>query len=846
MTAETLQMACMDMAPHTNRIIVFGQVNAELPGLESYIEYLSPLFDGTIGNTDFTRWVRLGNNHRKSPHPDVANLKPPPAARPGTESGLAVKSFKEFLKKFKPQYYYRLKSYNNTPGYEFSLTRDENYRNDWLSVTIDSNDPLLDALISAISQRSLTGRATIDVNVSVAFKPFSAPMVADRTGRVLRDLHIISSALEKGEQSSLRDAYLETHYEAKNLLKNRFRLMTTVAQGLSGLLPKPGAQNAAESNSKNPPVKLILGPNGPMLETLSPSQNLLTGTENSASSTANTELQSIPVSELLKRYDIFPPVPRERREIKAISELPEEEQFPEMVGDLLGEMVRSGEIQDYEYADLIKVALTCPEKLRDAGADPLDLARWHDIFQASYAISIQHMLKTVGPLYELILSIWALFREFDAVDVAGENEVIIANADLNVLWDTQGRELKRFFELMCNQLENKYKDAISAAIIQSSSRLTESDDEDEGFGWITADDYVNNQSSDRRETSPSPDNHILSAKIAERLQHKAQSTAGPVTSAATQGLMRLGEMFGFLVFFSPSDPIYLQEMSIRKLMDYRGWYAPDWLTGAKWSAAGVCCMPDFVAMPPSAQIRVGQIADGRYIVVNSPRFGVSASFVAAGRIMANDNVKVLKSRLDSLNNSSDKELSSLAKSALFLPNPHNNLPALAVDILKHKVCAATSFASDDFLTDEVMTYALDAKNPFLLFRHRPGHQAQIMTPRTLRKDRIGRFTYIHHFRQLVFLERLLKLANTDNQRPSKKLIEKVIGEMLDGMPLTIPGTNTRNIYSPWYQPSSLNSFPSQLSDDRIQVDEEGADNYSITINFADNFTSAFHLRIQNA
>lgn len=830
---KSLKTACDALARNTNRAIVFGKINPDLPGLEAFLTYLAPNFDGRFTNNRFARWVRFGDSgkpYKGTDGPSVELQDPLPGRPVASSAGLTVRSFHDFLSRFTPRYYYRLDQKDGIPVYRFSLTPDPAYEGHWREVIITPNDPLLNSLIRATEERSTTRSSVEDAKVQEAYSLIATPQIAMQQKQALHYLTTAAQMLEASGGKDIKDEYAKLYSKAIRSWTNGLGIIALAAEGIRPLLP-------SKSSSTTP----IDGDKIPLISNFTLTDAGLTvTTEEPKAQEKQSETPSgalVPVMQGLQKLQEEKKIlPIGERKIAELTVLTDAEKSEAVANHVLHYLVKHNEI-DSRIAIFLKTVLTEPEKLTTSNIDKSNLAHWYDQFQAAYALSTAEMFRNVHPLYELMISIWALFREIDGdKNKDGLAEVIIANADLDYLWNHQPAELEKFFEWMNGKPDDEYKNVISFALVHSVQPITANPfmDEDESIDVDNLPMAVRRSQQGSGLSEPIHyDETAISEKINERLSQKREVPAlEPVTFTSLRRLLRAGSNYGFMTFYAPQEATYAWQLTEQKLKDLTASYAPDDFTDDPTSDAGVCCLPDFVALPDRTEITIGNLSDGRHITLKTRLFGIRACFPAAGRIMGNDNPAFLK-----------KHINKEKLDGKLLPQKeHVNVPAVALNLMESKAFGAVRLASDAVL--DTRSLLLAPTTPFFVFAHKSKEAAAIIAPRTMwRPNDGGPFRLVHHFRQEKFLRRLLTLAHNDGTRVNASVLragfEQICKEMI--LPIT-PGSKQTTGIAPWYQPDCLNSLPSRLSADKIYIDEEDG-KLSIVVNYDQNYTGDFDLDI---
>jgi len=213
------------------------------------------------------------------------------------------------------------------------------------------------------------------------------------------------------------------------------------------------------------------------------------------------------------------------------------------------------------------------------------------------------------------------------------------------------------------------------------------------------------------------------------------------------------------------------------------------------------CVPDFVVLPPDGVLFTGTVMDGRMVGVDVPQMVVRSCYVAAGRILSNDDPTALSSLLKSLPASLQANL-----------KVRQSLPGVGVDLVKYPFMGKTNLAPDHYLSDPVVR-ALNARDKsFLVFQHISGQSPSIATARTLRRVRTDsgeQYVRFTDWRQQVYLTRLLYAAywkGYGGAWPTEPEMNDLMTSIVTHMG--------------WYDEQRegyVNAFPSELEGDTIGV-----------------------------
>jgi len=224
----------------------------------------------------------------------------------------------------------------------------------------------------------------------------------------------------------------------------------------------------------------------------------------------------------------------------------------------------------------------------------------------------------------------------------------------------------------------------------------------------------------------------------------------------------------------------------------------------EWSVCGVLCLPDFVCLPPDGVLITGRVVDGREVGVEVPEVVVRSCYVAAGRLMCNDAPEVLQGMIAKV-----PRQQLQAQPMKVRPG----LPGVGVDLTKYTLLGQTSLPVDHFMDDAILRTLLARDRSFLVFGQVSNMSPNIAAARTLRRaitDAGERYALIHHYRQQVYLRRLILAAyhlGLMGAWPSGNDMNALMDQLIK--------------YFGWYDINKegyVNSFPSQLQGDALTVE----------------------------
>lgn len=161
------------------------------------------------------------------------------------------------------------------------------------------------------------------------------------------------------------------------------------------------------------------------------------------------------------------------------------------------------------------------------------------------------------------------------------------------------------------------------------------------------------------------------------------------------------------------------------------------------------------------------------------------------------------------------------------------LPGLSADLTRFPDLGRTNLAPDHFLSDDILRTLLGRDKSFLVFSHVRTQPPKIAQPRTLRRERTARgeqYVMLHHWRQRNHLMRLLYAAYHLGGGGAWPTEDEMVGLMTDI-------TN----WIGWYDMAGegyVNSFPSKLEGDQIVVDPVREDGEVVSFVFQLPFQAA--------
>jgi len=871
-TPEILKAANTAMKGNTSRAILFTTVNLSSDPSQSDPPKLSKfLIDLQAGLQTPAKFSELIQTH------------------------LTVKSFQQFLDKFKPCFYYRLvpprkseivPEVNTTqtgsaenssgdastdasaaetlpqpetatasaaeqqsddlrvpdalPEFEFSLEGGP-VELGWKRVNITMDHPLFKNLSTHLRDRALTNRTTVSVNVDDALWGFKPDAQATMLKKSAQEFHAIGKKLiqemrRNPESPETRQALAEYDrklFELENVIGDDLRVLPTISYGLAQARKALGG---AESGAVGPAMGrfvLELGENAKVLvrpelpeETLKRlPEPLLKQLEAGKADyedvrralEADSGGEQTDEKELVLLRDALGNADLALRDVKEIVKMPDDKQYPALIGSLMNDLVARHKIEP-AMGNMLAVILQDPKQLAKWNVNPKEVEVFHDTFLGIYSMAVDRFIRIIVPMFETLMGIYAFFNEFPANLNSGQPELIVTNEELIDLWRYYGEELANFLRMSCHQATNQYKDAIAIAIVPAVMPLKDQSPAPPPRGYI----HAGNFAPEFREPLPSEEREAKGklyeqfADIRSKVPAKAEGFGRIAGAAEVMGLMQLGRECGFGVFFSPANPFTADRLGTAEVTVLQESYCPSSVADRDWAVSGVLCVPDFIILPPDGVLFTGTVMDGRSVGVDVPRMVVRSCYVAAGRFLANDDPDALNSVLQSLPESLRGNL-----------KVRRLLPGVGVDLVKYPYLGRTHLAPDHYLSDPVIRTLLGREKPFLVFSHTAGQPPSIAAARTLRRIRTNegeRYVQFPHWRQQIYLSRLFYAAyhmGYGGAWPTLEEMENLMTSIVSHMS--------------WYDESRegyVNAFPSELEGDVINVQPvmEGSQIVSFILN----------------
>ena len=485
-----------------------------------------------------------------------------------------------------------------------------------------------------------------------------------------------------------------------------------------------------------------------------------------------------------------------------IVKLPESEQYPALVGSLMTDLVRRHKIQP-AMGNMLAVILQDPKQLALWNVDKKEVEVFHDTFLGIYSMAVDSFIRKIVPMCETLMGIYAFFNEWPPKIPTGQPELIVTNDDLTDLWKYYGEEISTYLRWSCHQANNMYKNAIALAIVPHVEALKDKAPASPPANYIHAGNF-----SPEFHDPPTKEEREDRGRLYDEYQDLRDAGAakadgfGRIAGAPELlGLLQLGYECNFGVFFSPENPFTADRADTGGVSALQEEYCPSSVVDRQWAVSGVMCVPDFVVLPPDGVLFTGTVMDGRMVGVDVPQMVVRSCYVAAGRILSNDDPTALSSLLKSLPASLQANL-----------KVRQSLPGVGVDLVKYPFMGKTNLAPDHYLSDPVVR-ALNARDKsFLVFQHISGQSPSIATARTLRRVRTDsgeQYVRFTDWRQQVYLTRLLYAAywkGYGGAWPTEPEMNDLMTSIVTHMG--------------WYDEQRegyVNAFPSELEGDTIGV-----------------------------
>ncbi|MBC8103161.1 MAG: hypothetical protein H7Z41_11295 [Cytophagales bacterium] len=844
-TNDTIIEANQKMLGKTNRTILFARVNLD--------EFVDP--DAPEGERQLTPSLAemLARINETSEEQFLSELR----------ERLTVTSFRDFLDKFQPGFYYRVRPPKETadtsggedgatpsgsPELEFSLEGGIG----WKKVRITSDHPYIRCLSDLIKKRVRQDVSTfrVDVDASLfAFKPRNQRMLMRKIAEDVQaknDRLLLEAKRNPGSKDTKRalEAYQHTAEEFQTALEDTVRVLPTVVYGLEQtarelkrLAPGGGPADtnvyqiefgknrsliATPKQLPQPPAAVPEDDGAAKLE--GKGKKAIEGSgDKSALAKADSAGGAVaaPADNTLTVRSIESALDRIREESAKMSEVdlalvPQERRLPVTVGKFIDKMINQGMIPPL-MGNLVATVLQNPKELALLNPEIKDVELYHDMFLGVYSNAIEQFLQTVTPLFETIMGVYLLFNEFPSdvrIPESMRPELVVANADLPDLFLTRHDELKRYFDIACAQATNQFRDAISFAIVPNVAEFRKR----RPSGKARPTDTIN----------LIDDDVFSQIKAAQEKDLYDEVGYGKVAFVDEMlDLMDWGYQYGFQVLFSPEDRVRAGRIHRDFFAEMNEAYAVESVVERESGDCAILCLPDFVILPPDGKLVTGRTADGAIEVgVDVPELTVRSCYVAAGRLMALEVPDYLRRKLQKA-----KKDPTLVRA---------DLPGVGVDLAQNPFLGETDLPTDHFLNDGVLGELLSPDMPFLVFTHVAGRSPFLSVPRTMRRLHSGEsgervYRHLHLFRQQVYLNRLLRAAHELGYGGSWPSDNAEAEQMFtDHMNFLLKWTR-------WYDPTKLiNSFPSRLKEgDEFSVRREEGNSFRVALNFEQGLVAEF-------
>ena len=699
------------------------------------------------------------------------------------------------------------------PRIEFSLEGGPESQG-WRRILVTADHPLLVNLTQHLQQRRDTSEQTVNVNVDQAlwgFHPEDAERLMQKSAADLSaSLQRLSEEIENNPKSTdarrAFDQYERNVKALENAISDDLRVLPVIASGLAtvrrALGPIGGGFGVAKGN-----FVLEIGEKGQAVLEPAPIADTLKALPGISETTGDNK--PVLLRQALQSRQL---VPRDKHKkelsIEKIAQLPNADRAPAVIGKFMNRMVKNHKIQP-GMANMLAVILQDSRQLATWNILPREVEVFHDTFLGIYSRAVENFMKVVAPLFETLIGIYALFNEYPADVRTDRPELIIANDELSDLWKIYNAELSHFFMRANLQATNQYVDAISFAIVPSVSPFRNEKPAEPAGGKINAGnfefEYHNPENLPGLEDVEEDD---MFGDIKKTIGDVGSPTNGFGRVAGAPevlGLMKLGFRCGFSVFFSPEERILAGYTRPEYLRNIQTGYCVGSVVDQDWAVSGVCCVPDFICIPRGGTLYTGQIIgrganDNRHVGAKVPEMVARSCYIAAGRIMANDDPEVLKSMIRT-----HKAYSMRVNTAL---------PGLAVDLGQSTLFGESNLAPDHSLSDDIIGTLLRPQESFLVFNHVRNQSPNIAAARTLRRvptSNGSKYILLYHWRQQTYLMRLFYAAYYiglsgvwPNAEKMATLVESLIS---DG----------HGWYGGRLNDAAVNSFPNKLTDDTIIV-----------------------------
>lgn len=171
-----------------------------------------------------------------------------------------------------------------------------------------------------------------------------------------------------------------------------------------------------------------------------------------------------------------------------------------------------------------------------------------------------------------------------------------------------------------------------------------------------------------------------------------------------------------------------------------------------------------------------------------------------------------------------------------------DVPGIGIDLSVHPYLGETDMPTDHFLADWLMADMLSPNMPFLAFTHVSGRSPFLSIPRTMRRQTMAdgsqAYRHLHLFRQEIYLNRLLRAAHELGYGGAFPA-DKAQAEAMIGEFIEYILKWTK-----WYDPDKIvNSFPSKLTGKKgYEVVREEGNYFKMRFTFEQGLISEFGIR----
>lgn len=197
-------------------------------------------------------------------------------------------------------------------------------------------------------------------------------------------------------------------------------------------------------------------------------------------------------------------------------------------------------------------------------------------------------------------------------------------------------------------------------------------------------------------------------------------------------LMDWGHQYGFQVLFSPEERVRAGRVHRDFFQELNEAYAIDNVVERDSGDCAILCLPDFMIMPPDGKLVTGKTAADHVDARNG-------QVVPAGTEIGLDvpeltvrSCYVAAGRLMA-NDVPDYVRRKLQRAKKEVTMLRPDLPGVGIDLAAHPFLGETDLPTDHFLNDGVLSNLLSPDMPFLVFTHVAGRSPFLSVPRTMRR-----------------------------------------------------------------------------------------------------------------